>query len=307
MLPSARYIAAQIGRQASEAMVSTTPTQLRTHLRRSNTLAIAYIVLDYLVIVAAVTAAHLLGHWAVKVTAILVIGTRQVALLNLVHTAAHNALFRTRRLNVSLEWLFAYPILETVSTYRREHNNHHIAIARRSPDRHAYLLDDLRLSARGLVGRTWVVLMRPLLGHGALQLTTGVIRRMRSCPAFALKICSYWCATVAFFAGLSLFSLLVLYWLLPLCIVYPALNLWAEVSDHFNTNAETRNQHGLFYGWVIKPHEMYHATHHRFPAVPFYRLAAATRDLHRSGIQEETVTGMLSFLRCIYSNQGYAR
>ena len=74
-------------------------------------------------------AVALFAIWPNPVTfvlAVIVIGSRQLGLAILMHEAAHNALFRTRRLNdVVGEWLCGRPILAELAAYRHYHLTHH--------------------------------------------------------------------------------------------------------------------------------------------------------------------------------------
>ncbi|ETW12255.1 fatty acid desaturase [Roseivivax marinus] len=58
--------------------------------------------------------------------AVIVIGSRQLGLAILMHEAAHNALFKSRRLNEwAGEWLCGRPIIADLPEYRRYHLTHH--------------------------------------------------------------------------------------------------------------------------------------------------------------------------------------
>ena len=74
-------------------------------------------------------AVALFGLWPNPLTfvlAVIVIGSRQLGLAILMHEAAHNALFRNRRLNDLVgEWLCGRPILAELAAYRHYHLTHH--------------------------------------------------------------------------------------------------------------------------------------------------------------------------------------
>ncbi len=60
------------------------------------------------------------------VLAVVIIGSRQLGLAILMHEAAHNALFKSPRLNAFAgEWLCGRPILADLAEYRRYHLKHH--------------------------------------------------------------------------------------------------------------------------------------------------------------------------------------
>lgn len=255
---------------------------------------------DYAVIVAAGVAAAWIDRAAVTVLALVIIAGRQSALQGLVHSACHYSLFSRRQHNDALEFLYAYPILDSVRLYRRQHLEHHRDFERRTPDRFDYILDTLQLSRRGVRARTWVVFIRPLLGHAGWVFLSDVVETCRDDRRAAGALLTYWAALVATaWLGGFLWSF-VLYWVIPLVWLYPVLDIWAELSDHLDARGESRNQDGVFYSLLLKGHETYHAVHHQFPRVPFYRLAALRDHLRERGVVMEHSRGPLDFLRIVF-------
>ena len=60
------------------------------------------------------------------VLAVMLIGSRQLGLLILMHDAAHGALFRSPVLNLRVaQWLCAFPMLADTAGYRAYHLGHH--------------------------------------------------------------------------------------------------------------------------------------------------------------------------------------
>lgn len=259
---------------------------------------------DYLVVFLAAGAAIAVGHWLVSVIAMVVIAGRQVALLNLVHTAAHYALFSQKEKNDRRDFLIALPIWETVATYRWPHLQHHDEILRRSSERYEYLHDQLKLPGLGPWGRTWVVFIRPLLGYNGFLMLRETGKSVFRSSRFRWKLLPYWTAVVCLFGVFGWLPYLFLYWIVPLFWIHPTLNMWAEISDHFQAQGDLRNQVGWFYSLLFKGHELYHGTHHLYPYIPFYRLAEATRLLEQHGVAIEATAGAGGFLRCVYSRGG---
>ena len=78
------------------------------------------------VIAAAVALFALWPNLLTALIAVMLIGSRQLGLAILMHEAAHNALFKTRRLNDHIgQWLCARPILADLPAYRHYHLTHH--------------------------------------------------------------------------------------------------------------------------------------------------------------------------------------
>lgn len=258
------------------------------------------IALDYAVIAATILVAERLHHPLATVAALIVIAGRQVAMLNLVHAAGHAALFPRRRWHQRLEWLYAYPILDAVAIYTPPHLDHHHMIANKTADRFAFLHDELGLPRRGRWGRTWIVFVRPFLGHAAWSFLRSTAKNFVAHRLSALHIASYWLALVLLASGLGVLPQLLLYWVLPLLWLNPVFLLWGEVADHFGTATGTRNHVGPFYALLTNGHALYHDLHHRFAFVPFYDEARAYAALRDMGDRSEMATGVRDFLRAVY-------
>mmetsp|Transcript_18520 Transcript_18520/g.30344 ORF Transcript_18520/g.30344 Transcript_18520/m.30344 type:complete len:134 (+) Transcript_18520:60-461(+) len=75
------------------------------------------------------TAIALFALWPNPLTAILailLIGSRQLGLAILMHDAAHNALFKTAKVNAWVgTWLCGWPIMADLKAYRHYHLTHH--------------------------------------------------------------------------------------------------------------------------------------------------------------------------------------
>jgi fatty acid desaturase len=278
---------------------------LRTYRRIDDRRAWASIVFDYAVICATVALASWVHRTPVTLLALAIIAGRQGALQGLVHSACHGSLFAKRARNESLEFLFAYPILDSVRLYREQHLEHHRDFALRKPDRFDYLHETLELSRPGPWARTWVVFIRPLMGHAGCVFLADVARTFAANRAQAFKLAAYWTALLTAAWWLGGLWLVFVYWVVPLVWLYPVLDIWSELSDHLSAKGESRNQEGLFYSALLKGHEMYHAVHHLYPFVPYYRLRDLHRQLRLRGVIMEDSQGPLDFLRIVYQPAGH--
>jgi fatty acid desaturase len=293
-------MATHVVRDAAIRPGSSTAIAIKRFRRISNTRALGAILGDYLIIAGLIALAIRADHPAVTLLAIVLIAGRQVALTNLMHTAAHYSLFTPRAWNERLEFLFAYPIIGSVSSYRGDHLDHHTEFAQGSPERFQYLHDELRLPALGFWGRTWVVFVRGFLGYSGLLLVYATLKALAKSPRFAAMMVLFWTPVVALCAAMGWLRYLGLYWLLPMYWIYPVFNMWAEISDHFQAKNESRNQVGLFHFLFLKSHDFYHGLHHRFPYVPFYRLGEVHNHLSAEGESLELSAGFLDFVRTVY-------
>tara|TARA_R110000764_G_scaffold13077_1_gene37813 strand:+ start:4232 stop:5191 length:960 start_codon:yes stop_codon:yes gene_type:complete len=115
----------------------------------------------------------LFALWPNPVTfllAVILIGSRQLGLAILMHEAAHNALFKSRKLNDWVgEWLCGWPIMADLHAYRHYHLTHHrftqtdkdpdLVLSEKFPTSHASMR---RKFLRDLTGQTGV---KQLLGQ----------------------------------------------------------------------------------------------------------------------------------------------
>jgi fatty acid desaturase len=269
--------------------------------RIDDRLAILFIALDYLSIVVIAVFAIAAHSLLVTLVAIVLIAGRQVAFLNLVHAAAHCSLFSTKRRNDHADLLVGYPIFDAVAPYRSYHLDHHRDVALKRPDRFDYLQDQLPAPDASALRRTWVLIIKPLLGFAGIDYLQVTLETYRDDASLARKALAFWLTLLGIFSYAGWLSYLLVYWFLPLVWLYPVFYFWAEISDHHAVLDESRNQRGLFYCLFLKGHEMYHAVHHRYPDIPFYRINVANRYLASIGetLPEES-RGLVDFVRILY-------
>ena len=268
---------------------------------RDDRRAFALIALDWAVVVGAALAAERAHHPLAWLAAAITIAGRQTAMLNLTHAAAHRALFARPRWNEALEVLYALPIADTVARYKGPHLEHHREIAAQDPNRFEFLHETLGLPRRGPWGRTWVVFVRPLLGHAAYESVRDTVRAAARDRLYRSKLLAFWAPLVAVAALGGALHLLALYWIVPLVWLSPVFLLWGEVSDHFRAPGGTRDHVGLFHSAITNGHGVYHDLHHRYAFIPFYREREANEHLARLGhARPECSRSALDFVRRVY-------
>jgi fatty acid desaturase len=273
---------------------------MKSFMAIDDRLSVLIIAADYAITIAIALLAIKAHHPLITIVAVPLIAGRQVAFLNLVHAAAHHSLFSKRRTNYSVDLFIGYPIFDAVRPYRSYHLLHHREFTRKDPDRFDYLEERLEGHDDGWWRRTWEVIIKPICGFDGIAFVRATVDQARDNPWWALKLGAYWIVVVGTFWWAGWLSYLLLYWILPLVWLYPVFYNWAELSDHFAVKNEARNQRGLFYLLFIKGHEMYHAVHHRYPRIPFYRVRAAGRYLSSVGENIEETRGVLDFVRILY-------
>lgn len=277
------------------------PRELSRFARRDDRRAFAAVAGDWAVVVMAAALAERAHAPLGWLAAAVVIAGRQTAMLNLTHAAAHRALFARARWNEALEVFYALPIANTVAHYRGPHLEHHREIAEGRANRFEFLHDTLGLPRRGAWGRTWVVFLRPLLGHAGWGMLVGTLKDAFRDRAYGRKLLAFWAPLVAAAALTGALRPLLWYWVVPLFWLHPVFLLWGEVSDHFRAPGGTRDHTGFFHAAITNGHGLYHDLHHRYAFVPFYREREAAAHLaHLGQGAPQCSQSLLSFVRRVY-------
>ena len=206
--------------------------------------------------------------------AVLVIASRQRALGNNLHDAAHGNIWGTGA-ELWGQWILAAPMFEEFTRYRKRHLSHHANLSH--PD-----LDPDHVSAPpGLSSRAlyWALFtdFRMWMGNALGEL-----------PAMSwaarIKVVLWWgvvtggvSAIAGSRAGLALLAL----WVLSRATSYHALKVFTELSDHVGLEpgtilGYTRNCPRNVLSWFIHPHnDNFHLTHHLAPRIPMPNLGKA--------------------------------
>ena len=270
-----------------------TPDEIRPLARRSD-LAGALLVLHCWGVVAGAIA--LFALWPNALTfllAVVLIGSRQLGLAILMHDAAHNALFASRRLNEWVgQWLCARPIGADLPSYRRYHLTHHrytqtegdpdLRLSRPFPTTRASLI---RKFLRDLTGRTglkdrWAQLRMTVqlawdrdAMEGAEMAQTFKADDLR--PALAVNAVLF---GVMWAAGAWWWWLA--FWLLPLLTWFQLVVRLRNIAEHGATefsddplrNVRTTRAGPVMRALVAPYWVNYHLEHHLVMHVPCWRL-----------------------------------
>lgn len=249
---------------------------------------LGHVLLEWAWIAAAIALASSIDRIGLSVLAIVFIGTRQNALLMLMHEFSHRQFSRT---NVLLndgvgDVLTAWPFLITLHGFRRNHLKHHRAPATPAdPNWSALMRLERYRFPRSRAGMAWLLLQHGLgvyavhdakayLFDAQMAVDVPLAARWRQAVFAVLVI-----GLVTAFHG---WTLLALYWFVPMLTVLMALLYLRDVGEHFalpapGLEASRTVLAGPLEGFFIAPHAVgFHAEHHLYPSVPFCRL----RELH---------------------------
>ena len=226
---------------------------------------------DWLVIAGAISLSIYIEHWAVWVASVWVIGIMQFALAEAVlHEASHYNLFRSRHLHHRLQFLYAWPFMQTMNDYQAEHLAHHkYLMTERDQTSVDYKMYGLAKREPNLF---FIWFIKPFtfyptwhyLRHGNAALDR----------ANWLPLGLFWIAVGGLFVALGQSQYFLLYWIVPLLWVYPILNYWSEIEEHYNTSDGSRSNLSRVINFLTH-NEGYHTVHHRYPTIPFYNLPKA--------------------------------
>jgi len=244
---------------------------------------------DWLIIAASIAITVLLKmNPLVYVLAVIMIGSRQRALMNLLHEASHKKLFRNRIMN---DWigrcLTSYPMGASFTAYQSTHYIHHGFLwdPDKDPKTQRYVTlglvtppSDLFTFLRHHV--VWPLLLGPVFFNIKSALSLKDEREDESPVRYGFLALLIVAVLVTHqFMGFLLF------WLIPFCTTFQIIRYWNEMAQHaglpeYNAWMATRNwQSAPFFEWMVGSHsdDLYHLTHHLFPLIPHYRLATAHR------------------------------
>ena len=211
--------------------------------------------------------------------AILLIGSRQRALGNLLHDAGHKILFAGPRRNDRLANFFVgYPLFSLVDGYRDQHGKHHTHLGLEELD------PDLIHAEEDLVGSPFRLFLRHALDGAMFR--SNFVGHLFSMSGRDKALAALWwggflgiLALVSGPAGAAVFAGL---WMVSRATLFHGITTFREISDHVGLEPGsvlgfTRNSpHQPILSFWLHPHQNnYHLTHHLAPRVPFHRLHEA--------------------------------
>jgi fatty acid desaturase len=255
----------------------------------------------------------LFGFWPNVLTftlAVMVIGSRQLGLAILMHEAAHNALFKTRKWNDSVgEWLCGRPILAELAAYRHYHLTHHrftqtdkdpdLVLSAKFPTSKASLR---RKFTRDLTGQTGAKqLLGQILMSFRLAGDDDAIEAAASDFAQSFKAPHLW-KSLPVFVGVAVVMSLIgdwgwgfAFWLLPYLTWFQFVLRVRNIAEHGATeqsqnplqNVRTTRAGPLARLFVAPYWVNYHLEHHMVMHVPCWQLKQMHKALLNKGLGQE--------------------
>lgn len=224
----------------------------------------------------------------------LLIASRQGALSNLAHEAAHNRLTKSKKLNYFLgTYLSGYLILQEFYAYSHTHiKNHHLKFGKPGADPdYTHHIDAGLYNTKNHSFFIKEYIIKPFLLGNMYQYIKHIISS-RGPKYFynkkhSIVMALYLLVLCLFFLYFKIFHYFFIFWIVPLFTVFPIIGWFIDISEHFplmrNTTDlyMTRNRFGNFFENIIFNihNENYHLVHHLKPSVPFWNLKKAHRIL----------------------------
>ena len=234
--------------------------------------------------------------------ALIVVGSRQFALAVLMHEAAHNLLFKNKRINDFVsQWFCAYPIFSDTTPYRPYHLAHH-RFTETSQDPDLVLSSPFPITKvsfarkvfRDITGLTG--LRRYSIAFSSIFKTQGESNLERY-SLILKKLRGFFITNFIIFIFLTLFlhwSIFLLLWWVPAFTYYSLIVRIRNIAEHavtpgendFNNTRTTKAS--LLVRYLMVPHHVnYHLEHHLFTRCPWYNLPKAHEMLKENGFSDK--------------------
>jgi fatty acid desaturase len=265
--------------------------------------AILRIIIEWAIIFATITISHRLANPFVYIAAVIIIGSRQHALLLLMHEATHWRMFNRKWLSdLVCEPFVTWPVLTALRAFRYTHLAHHKNLnLNTDPDLLKKQEDPDWQFPLPLHRVIWSV-AKQFTGLG-LWYVARLIRYMNAdaaasgqTPRYRLLRLSYYVVALSIIIYFHVFTLFLAYWLVPLFTCLIAFNKLRVLSEHPPVERATAYDVIMNYRlhwfekFLIAPMNCYyHIEHHSYPSVPFFNLPRLHRVLKQNATYREAL------------------
>ncbi len=229
-------------------------------------------------------------YWYVFVIAALLIGTRQFALVILMHDGAHNLINRNSLINDFIsQWLCAFPMMTDTYAYRVYHLQHHKHTeSSKDPDKSltdpfpATKWSFFRKITRDVTG---IAGLRRYLGYFISAWGKDEKTFFGHLKHFIKKLKGFFISQIIIFSFFLLADIPLLYfllWWVPKLTVFSLFYRLRNIAEHACTsgNSDFSNTRTTLSPWIVRffiaPLNVnFHLEHHLFMFCPWYNLPLA--------------------------------
>ena len=244
-------------------------------IERSNIRGFTALFLDWGVIFGTIAFSVWANDWIVYLISVWIIGAFQYAIGEaLFHEASHYNLFKTKKLNDYLEWLYAVPFFVDMTQYRKEHLDHHYKMGTKAD----HLVRDYNIHGLNKEKKNmfWMWFIKPVIGYaGFFYLRYAIqLNPLKS----SIKFLIFYVPVISVFWYFDALHILLFYWFVPFVWSTACFFYWAEISEHYNAKSGSRSDLGFLKNF-FHHNGGYHYIHHKYPTIPWYKLPEAHKAL----------------------------
>jgi fatty acid desaturase len=283
-------------RAVQEALGEQVVSEIERLEPNTNALGIGDVILDLATVLVVAVLAIVTDFWPLTVVAAAYIGVKQRHLSNLGHELVHSKLVESRLLTKAAGNFVMLILAEPFKCYCRSHWRHHGRLGRvGDPMLESYVAGRAMVVCSSRLEFLFRVYLRSVVWRLPVEAILRWIQKgeRESHLSRAMRLLAWVsAATLLYYAG-HLTSLII-YWVLPLLFVRPAVTWLTDLGNHagliHNTEDPFQQTRGWTSGWLTRHllgghlDDMYHPVHHLFPALPWRKLPEAEK-LLRSNFQ----------------------
>jgi fatty acid desaturase len=283
-------------------------TEVRRLSRVSEWRGLAAIAVEWTVILAAITlwcglpASLGVVRWLLYVPLLVVIASRQHALLILMHEGAHQRLSKNRAWNNFVADMFcSFPVAFATDLYRQHHFQHHqFTNTDQDPDltdlkpREDWTWPKDQLEAFKLFATDFVGLATHKMACSMMLFSPPrnlfYQKKLNLHLSDRLRALTFCASVVAVLWAYDLWLGFFMFWVVPYVTALVPIIRMRMVAEHMVVESEhelNKTRHidpTLLERWIVAPLNVhYHLTHHLYPSIPFYNLP----EMHRILMGEE--------------------
>lgn len=233
--------------------------------------AASALALNVAIIYALIYAQYIYGGVASYLVFVVLLASRLKVFAEFFHEAVHYNISRKyRAANDMVGSLLGVPLFFSFKTYRKEHLFHH----RKTGDN----VDPTQIwfANHGLYSPRWrlfKIILLPLLGNQIPNYLRDIVSDLKEDARFRVAALIYVLILSAAIYTWG-FKAVILLWLIPIFWMYPVLNFWNELIDHYNAPEGTRNfvSSPILTAILTPLNSNYHALHHSRPDIPWFAL-----------------------------------